>query len=210
MRYRQSPLSRGPVTPLATAGLNASADNNTFGDFVMSFMPKALPRAGRRNGSGRMLSSVAVAALLSLSASASARAAEQDNVIRLTQTPCQFLETETIDHRFKSAAAADCEAINAKTGDDRLAKAKVITLKPGKYVFRVTNKNVPYELGFWLRSKGYDWRNPLHKLNKTSVSGGGLKTGDTKDYVVELKAGEYEYSCPLNPTPNYRLVVSEG
>ena len=25
--------------------------------------------------------------------------------------------------------------------------------------------------------------------------------------VLELEPGEYVYSCPLNPTPNYRLVV---
>ena len=42
---------------------------------------------------------------------------------------------------------------------------------------------------------------------KTSVSGGGLGTGQTKDYEVELEPGEYLYSCPLNPTPDYRLVV---
>ena len=25
--------------------------------------------------------------------------------------------------------------------------------------------------------------------------------------VLELEPGEYLYSCPLNPTPDYRLVV---
>ena len=127
-------------------------------------------------------------------------------VIELTQTPCQFLEAED-DHGFTTASKADCEAVNARTGAERLANAKVLELAPGDYVFRVSNKNVPYALGFWLREKGYDWRNPLHKLQKTSVSGGGLTTGATKDYAVTLKPGEYVYSCPLNPTPDYRLVV---
>lgn len=136
--------------------------------------------------------------------------AENENVIRLTQTPCQFVESEGTDRGFKSARKADCDAINTKSGAERLEKAKVITLKPGRYVFRVTNKNVPYDLGFWLRSKGYDWRNPVHKLTKTSISGGGLKLGATRDYEVTLKPGEYVYSCPLNPTPDYRLVVSGG
>ena len=40
-----------------------------------------------------------------------------------------------------------------------------------------------------------------------SVSGGGLTTGATKDYEIELSAGEYLYSCPLNPTPDYKIVV---
>ncbi|MBT5918489.1 MAG: hypothetical protein HOH26_08155, partial [Alphaproteobacteria bacterium] len=74
--------------------------------------------------------------------------------------------------------------------------------------FRVTNKNVPYELGFWVREKGYNWKNPMHLATKTSVSGGGLVTGKTQDYEVTLKPGEYVYSCPLNPTPDYRLVVA--
>lgn len=132
------------------------------------------------------------------------------DVIVLTQTGCQFLESENgVDHMFMPKSARDCEAINTKTGSDRLAKAGALTLKPGKYVFRVTNKNVPYTLGFWIRSKGYSWKNPLHKLTKTSVSGGGLTTGKTQDYEVTLKAGEeYVYSCPLNPTPDYRIVVT--
>ncbi len=128
-------------------------------------------------------------------------------VIELTQAPCQFLESENRDHGFKSAKKADCDAINAKTWDRRKSHEKVLRLKPGKYTFRVTNKNVPYALGFWLRDSDYDWRNPLHKLSKTSVSGGGLSIGATQDYEVTLKAGEYLYSCPLNPTPDYRLVV---
>lgn len=128
--------------------------------------------------------------------------------IELTQVPCQFLDVEA-DHGFTTTKKADCDAINARTAEQRLQKAKVIELKPGDYVFRVTNKNVPYELGFWLREKGYDWRNPLHKLSKVSVSGGGLTTGSSRNYDVSLKPGEYVFSCPLNTTPDYRLVVKE-
>lgn len=129
-------------------------------------------------------------------------------IVTLTQTGCQFIESESgVDHKFKTTKKADCDKINAMTAKQRLAKAKVIKLKPGKYVFRVTNRDVPYSLGFWLRSKGYDWRNPVHKFNKTSVSGGGMVTGKTLEYKVTLKPGEYVYSCPLNTTPDYKLVV---
>jgi len=131
-------------------------------------------------------------------------------IIDLTQIPCQFLESENgVNQGFASTSSADCVAINKKTGKERLGKAKVLKLKPGKYIFRVTNKNVPYSLGFWLREHDYSLGNPLHKLTKTSVSGGGLKIGVTKDYAVELEAGkQYLYSCPLNPTPNYKIVVN--
>ncbi|MDV7341603.1 hypothetical protein RYZ26_18510 [Terasakiella sp. A23] len=129
-------------------------------------------------------------------------------VIELTQTPCQFVESENgTDHGYKSTKAEDCNTINAKTKADRLASAEPLTLAPGKYIFRVKNENVPYELGFWIRDHDYNWKNPIHKITKTSVSGGGLTTGVSKDYEVELKPGTYHYSCPLNPTPDYTLIV---
>ncbi len=145
--------------------------------------------------------------LLPLALSLFALPAEAAETIELVQVPCQFLDIEA-DQGFKSTAKADCEKINAATAEQRLQGAKVLELKSGDYVFRVSNKNVPYELGFWLREKDYDWRNPLHKLTKTSVSGGGLMTGVSRDYEVSLKPGEYLFSCPLNTTPDYRLVVT--
>jgi len=83
----------------------------------------------------------------------------------------------------------------------------VLELEPGTYTFRVSNTDVPYELGFWIREADYQLGNPVHKLTKTSVSGGGLFAGQSKAYEVELEPGEYVYSCPLNPTPDYKLVV---
>ena len=150
-----------------------------------------------------MKSAIAVATigasvvLLPLSANA-----QSANVITLTQTPCQFLETEGTDHGYTSTSKADCEKINAKSGDARVAKSKVITLKPGDYTFRVTNKNVPYNLGFWLRGQGVIGRATL-----PSVSGGGLSTGASKDYKISLKPGKYYFSCPLNSTPDYQIEV---
>ena len=123
-------------------------------------------------------------------------------VIELTQMGCQFLEPENgVDHGFKPTKKADCVAINDETGADRLASAKTLELKPGRYVFRVTNTGVSYALGFWLRGTGFG------RLTLPSVSGSGLTQGATEDYVIDLTEGEYVYSCPLNPTPDYRLVV---
>jgi hypothetical protein len=144
-----------------------------------------------------------IAAAILSSAAFHAQAAPQ--VIELTQVACQFVESENgTAHGFRSARATDCERINADTGSERLAAAKVLRLKPGSYIFRVRNKDVPYELGFWLRGDGLVGRARL-----PSVSGGGLIAGRTQDYAIELIPGEYLYSCPLNPTPNYRLVVAE-
>jgi hypothetical protein len=166
-------------------------------------MPKAFS-----GNAGRVFRYGVAGALMYAAAGAWGAPASAAEVITLTQTGCQFLEPEGKDRGFTTAKTEDCEKINDKTGAERVAQSKVITLKPGEYVFRVTNKNVPYELGFWLREKGYDFKNPLHKVTKISVSGAGLTTGKTQDYKVTLKPGEYEYSCPLNTTPDYKLVVS--
>lgn len=138
-----------------------------------------------------------------IGAASPAAAQGEPTVIDLTQTACQFVESENgMDHGYTTASASDCRTINQESGEARLAKAESLHLKPGSYIFRVTNKNVPYELGFWLRGAGLVGRATL-----PSVSGGGLTTGTTQDYRVELTEGEYLYSCPLNPTPDYKIVV---
>jgi len=154
-------------------------------------MPKTLLKAA-----------LAASGIAALAAIGPASAGDPAQVIELTQTPCQFVEVETGDHGYTSTKKADCETINAKSGADRLAQSRVLNLKPGKYVFRVTNKNVPYGLGFYLRGDGI-----VNRATLPSVSGGGLNLGVTKDYEITLKAGEYVYSCPLNPTPDYKIVV---
>ncbi len=146
----------------------------------------------------------AMAALVTLTGNA--WASEEPQVIVLTQTGCQFLESENgIDHAYKTAGKQDCEGINQKTAEQRLADAKVLQLKPGKYIFRVTNRDVPYMLGFYLRGSGV-----LGYTTLPRVSGGGLTMGKSRDYAIELEPGSYVYSCPLNPTPDYRLEVSAG
>jgi len=149
----------------------------------------------------RHFTATAVAALAALSMISSASLAEEVKIVELTQTACQFLEVEEKDHMYKSTRKADCDAINAKTAKDRLKTAKVLTLKPGKHVFRVTNKNVPYGLGFYLRGAG------LGRLTLPKVSGGGLDLGVSKDYAINLKPGTYYFSCPLNTTPDYTIKV---
>lgn len=156
----------------------------------------------------RVLPAIAAAATLALGGISQGAAAQGATIIPLTQVACQFIESEGgVDHNYETTRKADCDRINAETGDERVAEAEVLRLSPGEYTFRVTNLDVPYELGFWLREEDYDWRNPIHQVSKISISGGGLTTGSVKDYTVELEPGEYLYSCPLNTTPDYRLIV---
>ena len=122
-------------------------------------------------------------------------------VITLTQVGCQFLETESEDYQFTTTKAEDCNEINANTLNDRQKTFKPLELKAGQYIFRVTNQNVPYELGFYLRGEGSS------KARLPKASGGGLTQGATADYEITLKPGNYVFSCPLNPTPDYPLFV---
>ncbi len=121
--------------------------------------------------------------------------------VTLTQTGCQFLEAESKDYQFKTTQAEDCKGINSKTLADRKKGFKPLQLKPGKYIFRVKNRDVPYELGFYLRGEG------VSSVTLPKVSGGGLNKGTTKDYQITLKPGKYVFSCPLNPTPDYPILV---
>ena len=155
-----------------------------------------------RSVSAGFFAAASVAGLLVASAS---YGAAKPKVIELTQVPCQFIESENgIDRGYTTTKKADCDAINARTGEERVASSEPLVLKPGRYVFRVTNKNVPYELGFWLRGDGL-----VSRLRLPSVSGAGLMIGETQDYEIDLTPGEYVYSCPLNTTPDYKLVVRE-
>lgn len=83
---------------------------------------------------------------------------------------------------------------------------KEITLKAGKpYVFEVTNQGVDHEVGFVVAPKGQtEQANHVKEayLKKTVNDGESAQSN-----VVTLEAGEYVYFCPLNPTPEYTLVV---
>ncbi len=158
------------------------------------------------NSRRRCVRGALAGALVLVAALSVGGASAQDNatIIELTQVGCQFLESEGgVDRGYSPRSAEDCKAINEKSAAARLAASKTLRLAPGRYVFRVTNKNVPYDLGFWLRGDGL-----LNRARLPSVSGGGLAKGTTRDYIIDLEPGEYVYSCPLNPAPDYRLVVS--
>jgi hypothetical protein len=121
--------------------------------------------------------------------------------IEIVQVGCQFIETEAENHQYRPTKAEDCKRINAETLSTRQPEFQPLELKAGEYIFKVTNRDVPYEVGFYLRGAGVGF------ATLPKVSGGGLTPGTTQEYRVTLKPGEYDVSCPLNPTPDYPLVV---
>ena len=157
------------------------------------------PRGSVERGPWQALMAVMAAALVWGLFAGGRPAAAGPVVVELHQTPCTIVEAEKEPRKFVSRNSADCMRINRETAGSRAFK--VLRLRPGRTVFRVTNVNVPYTLGFWVRGKG------VSRFTLPSVSGGGLEPGTTRDYVIDLKPGRYLYSCPLNPTPDYPLVV---
>lgn len=85
-------------------------------------------------------------------------------------------------------------------------KTKTLKVKPGTYVFEVTNNDVDHEVGFVLAPKKANIEMDDHikqaYLSKTIKAG---ETASSKE--VTLEKGEYVYFCPLNPTPQYTLIV---
>ncbi len=125
-------------------------------------------------------------------------------VVSLRQAACQFVEAEDQNYHFVTSSKKDCVAINNRTGQERISRTKSMTLRAGNYTFRITNLNVPYQVGFYLRGAEI-----LERRKLPRVSGSGLFQGVTKDYHVKLVPGDYIFSCPLNPTPDYHLIVTE-
>lgn len=82
---------------------------------------------------------------------------------------------------------------------------KSLTLKEGTYIFNIANKNVDHEVGFVLAPKGKtDQENHIKAAYVTAPVPTGSSSNTNE---VTLTKGEYVYFCPLNPTPEYSLVV---
>jgi len=78
-----------------------------------------------------------------------------------------------------------------------------LTLAPGKYQFEIANSDVDHEVGFVLVPKGkYD---AADHIKAAYVKAPVAQGSSSMTSVVDLAAGEYEYFCPLNPTPKYSL-----
>lgn len=80
---------------------------------------------------------------------------------------------------------------------------KQITLSEGTYIFEVANNNVGHNVGFVLAPKS-DVKAHIKEAYVTAQVKNNTKETSKK---VTLKKGEYVYFCPLNPTPQYTLIV---
>jgi hypothetical protein len=83
-----------------------------------------------------------------------------------------------------------------------------LDLKPGKYQFRIVNKDVDKDLGFVIQKAEDKEGNVMKTAVKNSFTTSLVKKGQAQyTGVIDLQQGEYVYSCPLNPTPHYTISV---
>ena len=80
---------------------------------------------------------------------------------------------------------------------------KQITLSEGTYVFEIANNAVGHDVGFVLAPKSDVKKYIKNAYVKKAVANNTKGTSNK----VTLKKGTYVYFCPLNPTPQYTLIV---
>jgi len=98
----------------------------------------------------------------------------------------------------------DVETLKLTQVDGKF-KVQGMTVTEGSYQFAVANDGIDREVGFVLVPKGkYD---PSMHIKNAYVKAPVAEGNVSMTNIVDLKAGEYEYFCPLNPTPKYTLTV---
>ena len=100
----------------------------------------------------------------------------------------------------------DVQTLNLNQTSGKFA-IESLTVSEGTYQFEIGNDGVGHDVGFVLVPQGmYDASKHITEAYVIAPVADGTsgKTG-----IVELKAGTYEYFCPLNPTPKYTLTVTK-
>jgi len=82
---------------------------------------------------------------------------------------------------------------------------KSLTLSPGTYVFEISNNNIDHEVGFVLIPKGK--KGAENHIKEAYVQETVKSNAKSSTQKVTLAKGEYTYFCPMNPTPEYILIV---
>lgn len=111
-------------------------------------------------------------------------------------------ETQTVEQKAPDAEQVKTIALTQVTGE---FETKSLTLDEGTYVFEIANKNVDHSVGFVLAPKGKT--DPANHIKAAYVKSPVAAGGSSLTNEVKLTKGEYVYFCPLNPTPEYSLMV---
>lgn len=118
-------------------------------------------------------------------------------ILTLGQSPCRFEEAEP-DASFVADDALGCRAYAYEALPGRTHRA--LRVAPGPLRIAIQNRGVGHEVGIWLRRESD---------GALVASAGGAGPGASIAVQVDLTPGRYLYSCALNPTPAYLLVVED-
>jgi hypothetical protein len=103
-----------------------------------------------------------------------------------------------------SATAQEVKTVSLEQTKGEFTQ-KSLTLSEGTYVFEIANNGVDHEIGFVLAPKGK--ADAEHHIKNAYVTKTVATNKKENSNEVVLKKGEYIYFCPLNPTPQYTLIV---
>ncbi len=78
-----------------------------------------------------------------------------------------------------------------------------LTIEPGAYQFEIVNNNTGIDVGFVVAPVDA----PDEHIKEAYVTALVANNSSQKTNVVQLEKGEYIYFCPLNKTPQYKLIV---
>lgn len=121
-------------------------------------------------------------------------------VVQLGVTRCMIPSAEVDPLPLAAPDAKRCERLNRASLSARTLRQ--MRLVEGTYIFRVTNKDVPWRIDFSLKG--------AHDRSLPKAAGGQLKKGQIAEYKIVLKRGVYAFSSPLGGTIDYPLLVEEA
>lgn len=94
------------------------------------------------------------------------------------------------------------------TQTEKQFETQELHLVAGKYQFRIVNKSVERDLGFVIQKEEDKNADLMKTAIPTAFTKKQVKKGKAEyTGIVDLKKGNYVYSCPLNPTPHYKIIV---
>ncbi|MBW1297117.1 cupredoxin domain-containing protein [Aquimarina litoralis] len=105
-----------------------------------------------------------------------------------------------------SANAQDVKTVSLEQTKGEFTQ-KQVTLSEGSYVFNISNNNSGTDVGFVLVPAGKDATNPKNHIQEAYVTKVVAEGKTESSKTVTLQKGEYTYFCPLNKTPQYKLIV---
>ena len=105
-----------------------------------------------------------------------------------------------------TAFAQEAKVISLKQVPGEFEKTELKLEAGSPYVFEIHNDGVDHEVGFVLAPKGKTEQE--HHIKNAYVQETVADGKSSRSKEVVLEKGEYVYFCPLNPTPQYTVVVN--